>query len=742
MKKEIFILYFIFFSSTYILAQKSPNCEDNIDAVDTTTVVSNTLQASNTLTVNRKLNSGDTLRLIGGQLIELLPGFEAEEGSFVEGENGECIDLSSPPVDCFDPCQDIGILRPIDGECYYEWQNEDIPEEERNERYINVCPEETTTYVLKVVYTDGSIDEKEYEVEVIEFEFTQSPYYLCSGESSVTLKVNTLKGYTYEWSNVPDGDVIGTGTSLEATEPGTYYFTISDDCGNSYTKSVEVQSADVPNIDIITEDPSLCIEEEGINTTLEKSQEICALNTLTLEVQGDGDLDYLWSNDGTGTTTDVSDFGTYSVTATDNVTGCTAEDEVEVEECLDCKPRDYRFKLFGQLFKDGDDAYVCPSCALPTPIELVFKDGSSVDFPVNWTGATGSPSSLATLEQALGEPPFVMASFEDNGESITMTLNLLLDPTVTVNRNDQFSLDKFGCGECEKYEGYEENSEGVPIPWKYLQTNIENSIEVESKGYYTLNLKANDQSLMMTPLNMFTQKKQPVTLQKNGANHAIDVTACHPNDVVFRVLADGPIQKTVNFVYLCRDDGDCVSPRDFIFTCGYDNPIQCLIFEANEVFKQVGVKLILNEVFENVRLPDGYNYDGSNGKLSKLEQTNLHNIFTMDPSYRNQYFNSDYLIFIAHELEPRSSNSNTLGRATTIGQLNTMSLNSMLVQPGSVLPHEIGHASFGLVHPNKLSPAVNDDSDCLMYHANEDNFANIKEVLIRYRSFKKIHEIR
>lgn len=74
-------------------AQQTADCAENVAATDTTTVVSNTLQAANTLTVNRKLAAGDTLKLIGGQVIELLPGFEADYGSVVEGENGDCVEL-------------------------------------------------------------------------------------------------------------------------------------------------------------------------------------------------------------------------------------------------------------------------------------------------------------------------------------------------------------------------------------------------------------------------------------------------------------------------------------------------------------------------------------------------------------------------------------------------------------------------------------------------------------------------
>jgi len=567
MKKFHFLLIILLWSSGVLLAQQSPDCEENVDAVDTTTVVSNTLQASNTLTVNRKLNSGDTLRLIGGQLIELLPGFEAEEGSFVEGANGECIDLSSPPVDCFDPCQDIGILRPINEECYYEWQNEDIPEEERNERYIEVCPEETTTYVLKVVYTDGRIEEKEYEVEVIEFEFTQSPYYLCSGESSVTLKVNTLKGYTYEWTDTPDEDVIGTGLSLEATEAGTYYFTISDECGNSYTKSVEVQSSAPPDVEVTPIDPLICFGDPQLKSELEKSaNSVCALDEVEVSVEGDGSYDYEWSTGDLGSSTTITALGEYSVKVTDDK-GCSITKEVYVDECVDCnlddKLKDYRFSFLEQEFKSGEEAYLCIDM-LPTPIEVFEINGSVVPNGL-WEGGTFSNENTPNTILISLDPNGATLTYtftEEDGTEIVMTLFVRTDVSAEIRnkKGDQYAYDD---NQIMGYPHYKTTPKDG-IPWKFLETNEISRIQakaIPTKAYYATVLKGNNIEIVPTPLA--SKGWNDVTLRTNAPTNETDITVCN-SDPLLKVFAADKKEITIDFFLVCESDDDVqvVNPCD------------------------------------------------------------------------------------------------------------------------------------------------------------------------------------
>jgi hypothetical protein len=47
---------------------------------------------------------------------------------------------------------------------------------------MEVCPEETTTYTMKVVHTDGRVEERSVEIEVREPEDTKEPEATATSE--------------------------------------------------------------------------------------------------------------------------------------------------------------------------------------------------------------------------------------------------------------------------------------------------------------------------------------------------------------------------------------------------------------------------------------------------------------------------------------------------------------------------------------------------------------------------------
>ena len=131
----------------------------------------------------------------------------------------------------------------------------------------------------------------------------------CDGETG-TLSVSD-PGPDYEWS-IPNGN----SPTLEVTEPGTYFVTVTNEDGCFDLDSVLVTVNELPQVELGT------------------SQTICENDIVSLDatVMGCTSCTYLWEDQSTSPLRDVSPIfnTTFSVQVTDNTTMCTNTDQVSI----------------------------------------------------------------------------------------------------------------------------------------------------------------------------------------------------------------------------------------------------------------------------------------------------------------------------------------------------------------------------------------------------------------------------
>ena len=120
----------------------------------------------------------------------------------------------------------------------------------------------------------------------------------------------------YEWSG-PNGPA-GLSKGIYVTEPGTYYLTVTDPVtGCQNFGNIEVIENITPPDGTLTNDGPLTCSKTEVTLTV--------VSTTT-------GATYLWEDSTTASTTTVTDPGTYSVTITDPVNGCTTILQTEVTQ--------------------------------------------------------------------------------------------------------------------------------------------------------------------------------------------------------------------------------------------------------------------------------------------------------------------------------------------------------------------------------------------------------------------------
>ena len=201
-------------------------------------------------------------------------------------------------------CNDI-IRLTATGGVSYEWNTQDYGD------FIDV----TSAGTYSVIVTDANGCTAESEIEItVDFDvpvaqITKTPdtNVLDCNNSEIKLTVIT-DGETYLWN---DGT---TGTYIDINVPGAYTVTVtgSNNC-SVVINEIITQDIIQPNL-VITNDPD-------VNTLN------CDIKLINLTVSGA--LTYEWGNGSTDDNINVTEAGTYSVTAT-AINGCTNETSVTI----------------------------------------------------------------------------------------------------------------------------------------------------------------------------------------------------------------------------------------------------------------------------------------------------------------------------------------------------------------------------------------------------------------------------
>lgn len=135
--------------------------------------------------------------------------------------------------------------------------------------------------------------------------------------SSILLDASGSTGQgilSYEWSTS------SSNSSINIVNPNTFTVTVTDESGCTASSSITItDNTDAPTSEIISSSLTLDCNTPSIN--LDASTSI-----------GIGTLSYEWSNNATTGATNITNSGTYTVTITDSVNGCTSSTSVVILE--------------------------------------------------------------------------------------------------------------------------------------------------------------------------------------------------------------------------------------------------------------------------------------------------------------------------------------------------------------------------------------------------------------------------
>lgn len=179
----------------------------------------------------------------------------------------------------------------------------------------------------------------------------------CVGET-ISLSTPAVTGATYSWSG-PAGFTSSsrTPTRSNATTAmaGSYTVTVTaNGCSRASSTTVVVYTN--PTVSVSPSSTTICT---GGNVTLTANP---------VAGSGNGTFTYIWSGGGTGNTKNVTSAGTYTVTVTEGVSGCTASGSATVAVVAD------------------------PAVTITTPTQTICK-GNSITLSSNITNpGTGSCS--------------------------------------------------------------------------------------------------------------------------------------------------------------------------------------------------------------------------------------------------------------------------------------------------------------------------------------------------------------
>ena len=235
----------------------------------------------------------------------------------------------------------------------------------------------TQTYILEVYDADGDcylyeqvtitvVDEPVVDILVSDDE-------VCEG-SVVTLTASGA--VTYLWTSDPEIDFEGNETQAQInvviTENTTFYVEGTNLCGSDVA---EVTITVIP----------------GPVVDLGPDQEACAGETVILDAGEFDNVEYLWSDESTEQTLEVTETGVYSVTVTSLETGCSSTSEVLVT-----------FNPLPEAFT-GDDQTICLGDEV-----MLGNEGDTDPVPNNtylWTSDPEDPSiSDPTISNPIVSP--------------------------------------------------------------------------------------------------------------------------------------------------------------------------------------------------------------------------------------------------------------------------------------------------------------------------------------------------
>ena len=255
-----------------------------------------------------------------------------------DGGVAECEGFAGPDHEI---CQGESVTLGCDSnpeEYCYKWE----PEEGLDSPYSSstlATPNTTTVYTVHVTDDDGNYyGSDEVTVEVGFSVDLAEVNSICLGDNLTLSPVITggSSNFSFSWST----DESTQSIVVSPMESTVYELTVTDGDGECVVQvSTLVEVREMPDLFITADYPSICeLAEPSLKLAPPKNKSnnsgACDNSSTTLHTNLEGNYSYLWSTGEITSSISAEEVGLYSVTITDNQSGCTETASFEVHSCL------------------------------------------------------------------------------------------------------------------------------------------------------------------------------------------------------------------------------------------------------------------------------------------------------------------------------------------------------------------------------------------------------------------------
>ena len=191
---------------------------------------------------------------------------------------------------------------------------------------LNPTINQAGVYLIEVTNTDnGCVSEASVSIS-IDADFpmlslsTMPETAPMAADGSVTVSASNVSNGTYEWTD-SNGMVVGTTPTVNNLAPGTYCVLVSNtDNGCEQNNCITVLEGVDP---CVNSNFGVDIDSEFLTCILTE------VDLVATGIDGEGTSTFVWSDGTIGSVLTVSEAGSYSVIATDEL-GCTSETSIQV----------------------------------------------------------------------------------------------------------------------------------------------------------------------------------------------------------------------------------------------------------------------------------------------------------------------------------------------------------------------------------------------------------------------------
>lgn len=283
-------------------------------------------------------------------------------------------------------------------------------------------------YIVRLTHEGGAVTTETASVKLTITESETTVTAVISGKSELTCSdpIINLAGtnstgdlpLTYSWYT-GDGNILGStdNSFITLDQPGTYSLTVTDYGGRTATSNKVITENTVAPTVVVNKLPDT--NEIGI------THQVINLDASESVVQGVPY--YTWSTGATGSSIDVTQPGTYSVTVQDSATGCTATEVIEIIGEI----------ILPQANVTGVDQLSC----LTTSIVLDGTSSTGTGITYLWTTPDGNiitnpTEPIITVDQG-GTYTLTVTDIRSNESSaVAEIVDVTTNVNVTINTED------------------------------------------------------------------------------------------------------------------------------------------------------------------------------------------------------------------------------------------------------------------------------------------------------------------